>query len=160
LKGLWLEFGVYHGVTTRFIAERGRQPLYGFDSFQGLPEDWRSEYPRGSFALQEIPRFPEPIQIVPGYFHETLPGFLKLHPEPAAFVHIDCDLYSSTKTVLDHLAERICPGTVIVFDEFFNYPGWKEHEYRAFDEFIRTTGKTFEYLGYVYNYYQVAVRFL
>jgi len=36
--------------------------------------------------------------------------------------------YSSTKTVFDTLADRIVPGTVIVFDEFFNYPGSKRGE--------------------------------
>jgi hypothetical protein len=159
LDGLWLEFGIYRGCTAQFIAARGQKTIYGFDSFQGNPEDWRSEYLKGSFALDEVPQFPDSIQIIQGYFQETLPGFLELHPAPAAFVHIDCDLYASTKTIFNCLKERICSGTVIVFDEFFNYPGWKDHEYRAFQEFIAETGKPFRYLGYVYKHSQVAIQF-
>ena len=59
------------------------------------------------------------------------------HPGPVAFLHLDVDRYSSTRTVLELLGDRIVPGTVIAFDEFFNYPGWREGEYRAFNEFCR-----------------------
>ncbi len=159
-KGLWMEFGVYQGSTIQFIAQRAKCTVYGFDSFKGNPEDWRSEYPRGAFALPQPPALPENIFLVTGYFQDTLASFLESHIGPAAFVHIDCDLYSSTKTVLEALQDRIVAGTVMVFDEFFNYPGWKQHESRAFLEFVAQKGKSFEYLGYVYHHSQVAIKFL
>ena len=62
-----------------------------------------------------------------------------------AFLHVDCDLYSSASFVLTQLKDRIQPGTVIVFDEYFNYPGWRKHEHRAFVEFIDATGLSFRY---------------
>ena len=60
-----------------------------------------------------------------GWFDDTLPAFLDRHDGNVAFVHIDSDLYSSAKTILDNLAPRVGPGTIIVFNEYFNDPNWK-----------------------------------
>ena len=75
-------------------------------------------------------------------------------------MHMDADLYSSTKTVFDILGDRVVPGTVIVFDEFFNYPGWREGEYKAFQEFVATRRLEFTYIGYCRYDEQVAVKIL
>jgi hypothetical protein len=93
-----------------------------------------------------------------GLFHESLPGFLADHHEDVAFMHIDCDLYSSTRTVLELLRDRIVPGTVIQFDEFLNYPGWQQGEYRAFSEFRLTNKLEVEWLGYVRKDEQILLR--
>jgi len=71
-------------------------------------------------------------------------------------VHVDCDLYSAARTVLSLLAERIVPGTVIVFDEYFNFPNWEQHEYKAFREFAAEHAVTYRYLAFARQ--QVAVR--
>ena len=76
------------------------------------------------------------------------------------FIHIDCDLYSSTKTIFDLLKERIKPGCVLVFDEYFNHPSWEEDEYKAFMEFIAETGLKYEYIGYNRLHEQAAVRII
>lgn len=73
---------------------------------------------------------------------------------------LDCDLYSSTKTVLNHLREKIIPGTIIVFDDYFFYPGWQQHEYLAFKEFTEENQIRFEYIGYCKIGWHVAVRIL
>ena len=83
---------------------------------------------------------------------------LARNDEQIAFLHVDCDLYSSTKTVLDLVGDRLAPDAVLVFDEFFNYPGWQQHEFRAWTRVRRTTGRTFEYLAYTGNNEQVVVR--
>jgi hypothetical protein len=72
-------------------------------------------------------------------------------------MHLDCDLYSSTKTVFDLQGDRIVSGTVIQFDEYFNYPGWRTHEYKAFHEFIYDRGLQYTYLGYTLAGFSVAV---
>jgi hypothetical protein len=82
---------------------------------------------------------------------------LAANPSPVSFLHIDCDLYSSTKTVLHYLGNRIRSGTVIVFDEYFNYVGWRNHEYKAFAEFIAASGLSYRYIGVVPSYQQVGV---
>lgn len=132
--------------------------IYGFDSFEGLPETWRNGFEETSFNLNgNLPQVNENVRLVKGWFNETLPAFVKEHPEPCAFIHVDCDLYSSTKTIFNELKNQIVPGTVIAFDEYFNYPGWQESEYKAFMEFIAWSGLNFEYIART-NYEQVAVK--
>ena len=156
-EGMALEFGVATGSTLRVIAEaRPSSQVFGFDSFDGLPEHWRLGYPAGEFA-QEPPEV-EGAELVVGLFSDTLPGFLDAHPGPVAFVHVDCDLYRSTVTVLEHLAPRLVPGTVVLFDEYFNFPGWQEHEHRAWTEHCERTGLGFEYGGLTMDDEQVWVR--
>ena len=157
--GLALEFGVAGGTTLAIIAEAvaGDRPVVGFDGFVGLPETWRTGFPAGKFA-QEPPSDIPGATVVTGLFEDTLPGFLADTDEPIVFVHLDADLYSSTRTVLDLAGERLAPDAILVLDEFFNYPGWQEHEFRAWNEFIARTGRTFDYLAYTGNNEQVVVR--
>ncbi len=156
--GMVLEFGVYSGNTLRVITEaRDGKEVYGFDSWQGLPEGWRPNIGAGAFTAPEIPEV-EGAELIAGWFDETLPPFLDAHPGPVAMVHVDCDLYSSTKTVLDNVGPRLRPGTVIVFDEYWNYPGWQDHEHKAWQEFVERTGVEFEYVSYTSNDEQVVVR--
>ncbi|HEY0807534.1 MAG TPA: class I SAM-dependent methyltransferase, partial [Pseudonocardiaceae bacterium] len=129
--GLALEFGVYSGETLKIIATaRDGAQVYGFDSFQGLPETWRADYPAGTFAVPEPPDVPD-AELVVGWFADTLPGFLADHPGPVDFLHVDADLYSAASTVLELVGPRLSEGSVIVFDEYFNYPGWQRHEHLA-----------------------------
>lgn len=149
--GLLMEFGVWKGKTINFIADRvGDRPVYGFDSFEGLPEDWHyhEKARAGAFAVSELPSVRANVTLVPGWYDETLESFLEQHAEPVAFLHIDCDLYSSTKTVFDALADRMRPGTVIHFDEYLNYPGWQHGEFKAWQELVDELGIDYEYLGW------------
>nr|EJI97042.1 hypothetical protein JVH1_5363 [Rhodococcus sp. JVH1] len=160
VEGLALEFGVASGTTLRIIVEQlkdAEHEVFGFDVFSGLPQTWRTGFPAGEFAQENLPQV-RGAQLVPGLFEDTLSGFLEKHPGPVSFVHLDADLYSSTKSVLDRIERRLVAGTVIVFDEFFNFPGWQEHEYRAWAEFVDRTGVGFEYLSYTANHEQVVVR--
>jgi predicted O-methyltransferase YrrM len=156
--GMALEFGVFAGRSLRIIAEaRGGHEVYGFDSFQGLPEDYRSHVRAGAFALGAPPDV-EGADLVVGWFHETLPGFLAAHPGPVDFLHVDGDLYSSAVTVLDAVGPRLRSGSVVVFDEFFNFPGWQGHEYKAWQDWLARTGATASYEAYTLNNEQVVVR--
>jgi hypothetical protein len=153
LHGLWLEFGVSTGTSLRVIAEQTQARIYGFDSFEGLPEDWvrgkgRPTLKRGSFrgGPEAVPLH---VTLVPGLFANTLPHFVEEHPEAVAFMHVDCDIYTSTKTVLSAFCHKLIPGTVIVFDELFNYPNFADHEMRALLEAASEQGLEYEYLGYV-----------
>ena len=139
LPGPVAEFGVNKGGTMRFIASRlPDRHIDGFDSFQGLPENWSGNMmSAGEFDRKgRLPRVPANVELHPGWFDVTLPPYASKSSEPLALLHIDCDLYSSTKTIFDQLEARIAPGTVIVFDEYFNYPAWQMHEHRAFREFL------------------------
>jgi hypothetical protein len=156
-EGLVLEFGVYAGRTINHIANLTGGPVYGFDSFEGLPEDWRPDIRKAAFKLDKLPAVAGSVEPVVGWFEDTLPGFLKAHPGPVGFLHVDCDLYSSTKTIFHHLRGRIVPGTVIVFDEYFNYVGWRRHEFKAFAEFLAESGLRHHYIGAVPGHQQAGV---
>lgn len=161
LNGLVLEFGVYKARTTAHIAGRRDWQVHGFDSFDGLPEPWRDGYPRATFALPALPEVPANVTLHKGLFADTLPGFLAAlpaPPDPVAYLHVDSDLYSSAKCIFEHLADRIVPGTVIVFDEYFNYSGWEQGEFRAFQEFVAARGVGYDYLCYNHEHQQVAVQ--
>ncbi|UEM22113.1 tetratricopeptide repeat protein [Skermanella mucosa] len=144
-KGLVLEFGVRRGTSIDHIAEVAGQEVHGFDSFEGLPEDWGSQR-RGSFTTGlELPAVRDNVTLHAGWFSDTLPPFLADHGEAVRFANIDCDIYSSTRTVLTALAARLVPGTILVFDEFIGNRTWREHEYRAFMECAAETGIGYEY---------------
>jgi hypothetical protein len=157
-EGLVCEFGVNEGGTVSFIGKRlkGRQ-VHGFDSFEGLPEDWSgNKMSAGYFNRQgKLPKVPSNVTLHAGWFDKSLPRFVEAHPGKAAFLHIDCDLYSSTVTIFETFADRIVPGTVLVFDEYFNYPNWQAHEHKAFREFVDRSGLSFRYVAY--SVQQVAV---
>lgn len=157
--GIFAEFGVFQGESINFISSiLSDKIIYGFDGFEGLPEDWRYDSRKGDFDVNgNLPRVNENVRLVKGWFNETLPDFVKAHSEPCAFIHVDCDLYSSTKTIFDNLKNQIVSGTVIAFDEYFNYPGWQEGEYKAFMEFITENNFDFEYIART-NTSQVAVK--
>jgi hypothetical protein len=159
-SGLVLEFGVATGRTLNHFARIfDKQVVHGFDSFEGLPENWTSRMPKGFFKRNNLPRVRDNCKLHVGWFDETLPPFKKeIKDQPIQLLHVDCDLYSSTVTILTALRKNIVPGTVIVFDEYFNYPGWQLDEFRAWQEFVAKNAIKYEYIGYVSRHQKVAVR--
>ncbi|CAK0832447.1 unnamed protein product, partial [Prorocentrum cordatum] len=166
LAGLWLEFGVAEGRSLGLIAAHVPAIIaggvsvvggkcFGFDSFEGLPEDWRPGFRAGHFEteMHRPPSFAAAVEghvaLVEGLFEDTLSGFLLEHPEPVAFLHLDSDLYSSCIFVLEKLIQhgRIREGTVIVFDELFNYCGFENHEILALFEVVSLCGLEYRWLG-------------
>jgi predicted O-methyltransferase YrrM len=160
IPGLYCEFGVYQGYTLNYIQSNATQTIHGFDSFKGLPEFWIDGFDKNAFELPQTPQFAGDVQIHEGYYEDSLPTFVAKHQEAFAFLHIDCDLYSSTKTIFDLCKDRIVPGTVISFDEYFNYPGWQNGEYKAFQEFVKSNGLKYEYITYNALHLQVAIRII
>ena len=159
VKGHYLEFGVFTGGTIRFMAKRvSGAVIHGFDSFEGLPEDWGG-FQLGKAAFDvggKLPSVPDNVKLYRGWFNQSLPPWCASNPGPIAFMHIDCDLYSSTKTIFDFLGDRLQPGTIILFDEYFNYPNWRNHEFKAFQELVAERKLAYTYLAYARQ--QVVVR--
>jgi hypothetical protein len=150
-RGFLLEVGVWSGTTiNRIAAHDPSRTVWGFDSFRGLPAAWRPGYPAGALdAGGRLPRVRPNVALVPGWFHDTLPRFAAevLRHGTVSLLHVDCDLYASTATSLGALRAHVRPGTVLVFDELVNYPGYEAHELKALYEFCRDTGWGVEYLG-------------
>lgn len=134
-EGLWLEFGCYTGTSIKKLAAaRGAAEVFGFDSFEGLPEDWRPKenLGKGAFALSNVPPAPPGAEFVVGWFEDTLPKFR--FNSPVTLVHIDCDIYSAALCALKGVLPFIIPGTIIVFDELTGYAEFKDHEMKALFE--------------------------
>jgi hypothetical protein len=151
--GSAVELGVFQGRTIRRIAQAlpGRE-VFGFDSFEGLPERWRDGFEAGAFAVRggALPDVPAGVTLFKGWFDATLPPFAAEQASGGrkiALLHVDCDIYSSTRTAFRVLEPLLQDGTVVVFDELIGYPGWQEHEWRAFREFLAPGAWRAEWLG-------------
>jgi len=159
-SGLIAEFGVATGRTINHIARlKPKDIIHGFDSFEGLPEDWTSRMPKGFFRRTAVPKVRENVKLHIGWFNITLPGFkAKYGNTPLQLLHIDSDLYSSAVTILNTLKDNIVPGTVIIFDEYINYPGWELDEFKAWQEHVAKYNVEYEYIGRVSRHQKVAIR--
>jgi len=146
VDGLFMEFGVWQGRSINYISSCTDRIVNGFDSFEGIPDEWEG-MPSGSYSTyNKLPEVNPNVRLHKGWFSDSLPVFIQTHPEPIAFINIDCDTYMSTKTIFDLLGDSIVTGTVIVFDEYFCFPKWQEHEYKAFSEYLSSSGHKYEYL--------------
>jgi hypothetical protein len=155
----FLEFGVFEGDSLRTWCSLNVDPetrIFGFDSFEGLPETWNTRRPKGAFDLGGRPPVVEDsrAELVVGWFQKTLPGFVKTfvarHP---LVVHIDCDLYSSTLFCLSTLDSVMPPGTTVIFDEFSDVL----HEYRALIDFCSAFSRRYELITATHGFVQAAV---
>jgi len=149
--GMIAEFGVFRGKSiNRIAAEVGSREVFGFDSFEGLQEDWAgTSLPKGAFDRHgQLPIVRNNVKLIAGWFDKTLAGFLDAHPGKFAFLHVDSDTYESVKTIFDLSRGRIEPGTVILFDEYFGYRGWRIGEFLAWQEFVAAASVKYRYLGF------------
>lgn len=147
---LWLEFGVASGTTINYISKFTNDKVYGFDSFEGLPEKWRDGFDKGTFSRNgEFPQVNGNVELIKGWFNETLVDFIQSQNKKVTFIHMDADLYSSTKYILDVLKDYIDEGCIIVFDELVNYPGFdgETGELKAFYEFITENRVNYQWIG-------------
>ncbi len=137
IDGDYAEFGCWGGLTFSLAHHESRRHrhkarLWAFDSFQGLPPsgDERDAHPiwvegtlstsvdefRGLCAKNGIP--PADYHVVPGFYHDTLDqGADDAESRNIALAYVDCDLYSSTRSVLRFLMPRLKHGMVIAFDD-------------------------------------------
>jgi hypothetical protein len=169
-----LEFGVSSGASFKSFVRLAevfnlyehpvsKRRVVGFDSFEGLPDllpqdsssaGWEQpeDMKRGGYSAHnfyhEIASFcsRHPIAgIEKGWFSESIHRYLSVNEHTAvALLHIDCDLYQSTRDALGPFTRRIPPGGVILFDEIFHpqFPGeakafWDEFEGVEGFEFVR-----------------------
>jgi hypothetical protein len=147
-KGLWLEFGVATGNTINYVSHFTQDTIYGFDSFEGLPERWREGFEKGKFSTNgEFPKVEKNVLLIKGLFQDTLPDFLKMKNEKISFIHVDCDLYSSTKFILDECLPYFDDKCLLVFDELVNYKGYEEGELKALTEFMTKHNLKYEWIG-------------
>ena len=162
-EGEFLEFGVASGRSINYIARLVDKECHGFDSFEGFPDDGIIPKPKAQTERRtgvkwfvgkqkhKVPQVEDNVILYKGWFGNTIPEFLKKFDKNVALIHVDCDIYSSTKTVFDNLATKIAPGTIIMFDEYFGYFEWKQNEFKAFHEFVEKYHVSYEYIAYTYH---------
>ena len=149
-NSLWLEFGVYEGNTINFISKYTDKIIFGFDCFDGLPEDWRTGFSKGAFNMDgRLPSVSNNVELIKGLFQDTLEPFLLSKNEMISFIHLDADLYSSTIYVLEKCVKKIKEGCIIVFDEIFNFPEYDglNSELRALNEWVDKYDVDFDWVG-------------
>lgn len=138
------EFGVWMGSSLEYLM-RSFEKGFGFDTFNGLPEDWRS-ITKGSYSsFEQIPDIPN-VEFVVGEFKNTLPVFFSIKRPKAGIINFDADLYSSTLTALEQSSDVIDEKTILIFDELIVNEGWRQDEYRALTEFCLAKGYEYEVL--------------
>ena len=150
----YLEFGVHNGHSILYWAEKNKHKnsiFVGFDTFTGLPGDWKSfqkisrkygkTIPKGHFSTKgSVPETKDNrVSFIKGVFNESLLPYLddfisRADLTNTLIVHMDADIYESTLYPLVTLSRLLQPGSIIIFDE----PSVVFDEFRALNDYIRT----------------------
>ena len=133
----YLEFGVWKGNSANFFSEYVNK-LYVFDSFEGLREDEDRvghDVLKGHYNLdKKIPKLNKNIEPIVGFIQDTLENFLKKHNPKINFVHFDMGVCESTKFALEKLKPYLVKDAIIIFNRLYNFPGWRNGDYKALQE--------------------------
>ena len=148
-----LEFGVAGGSSINYLSSRLMDyKFFGFDTFYGLPEEWKGHHAQKSGYSQKgfLPQVNKNVSLIKGLFSDSLPTFLAENPTLAsklALVHIDSDLYSSCEYVLSNLKDYLKPGCFVLFDEHHGYPNWRNGEFKSLNgQYVE--GVDFDYVAF------------
>ncbi len=164
-----LEFGVYRGRSIKHIRKEldSSYKVFGFDSFEGLPEDWigaktkeringiktgrKIDVKKGHFNVNGMMPDINEVTFYKGWFKNTIPEYIKNHKNLIGLIHIDCDLYSSTRDVLFQLNSFIIPNTLLCFDDWFynSSSKYNDGERKAFLEWSYFFKRQFDYIKFL-----------
>jgi hypothetical protein len=162
MGGVIAEFGVWKGDSINFFARNcPKAKVFGFDSFEGLEEDWYgARLQKGFFSTNgQLPKCERNVSLIKGWFEDTLPKFCRdLQQEKIQVLPMDADTYKPTAYVLNSLTKNLGKGTIVIFDEYFGYSSFREHEFKAWQEFVNSEGIKCQYIGYTEM--QVAIEIL
>jgi hypothetical protein len=159
--GLFCEFGVFSGYSINYFSNKiPHNTFYGFDSFEGLQEDWvGTSFVKSAFNREGIlPEVNSNVTLIKGWFDESLPNFLNKNSENFSFIHFDADTYESTALLLDLIGHKILKGTIVVFDEYLGFTNWQNGEYLAWKQFVEKEKINYEYL--CFSPEQTAIRII
>lgn len=165
-ESLVLEFGVFEGDSLRTISSIFKPYgaiCYGFDTFEGLTEEWKFDscnkiLPKGSYSTcgRTPENMPSNCRYVVGDASKKIETFLRKHQQEITFVHFDMDTYTPTYNVLKAISKRLVPGSIVCFDEHHGYPGWKEGEFKA----LRNAFENINYEYIAFTEMAAAIRIL
>jgi hypothetical protein len=150
VDGFVAEYGIDKGNSLIQLCKHFKKDkVFGFDGFEGLPGGvWPGNtIHKGMFDYGGKTPFTVPSNghVTVGWFNKTLPNF-DYKKKVAKYLHIDCDVYSSTVDILTTLQGKIVPGTVITFDDYCNHTNWRQGEWKAWQEFVEKNKINYKYL--------------
>jgi len=134
----YLEFGVYKGNSINFFSKYVKK-IYGFDSFEGLNEDWAGYIrPKKDFnSNKKIPKLNKNVVLVNGLAQNTLDNFLKENNPKINFVNMDMYTYETSRFILSKIKPYLIDNSVILFNHLYNFPAWDVGEYKALQEIFK-----------------------
>lgn len=153
----FIEFGVFRGDSMRewvSLNKHSDSRFFGFDSFEGLPEDWRAGQGKRHFDVRgRVPRIDDPrVRFVQGWFEHTVPLFARdFRIKNRLVLHLDADLYGSTILPLVYFSTFMSKGTLLIFDEFYD----REHEFKALMDWQRIFRKRFRFVAEMEHYSKI-----
>ncbi len=156
---MYMEFGVAAAHSFKWWLAKNTNTgsaFFGFDTFEGLPEDWGRHFKKGDMSASLPDIDDKRAGFYKGIFQDTVHGFIQQHEAELKtkpkVIHMDADLFSSTIFVLSQLHPYLTKGDIIFFDEF----NVANHEYQAFRIFTDAFYVKMKPIAAVNNFYQVA----
>lgn len=141
----------------------GKKNIFGFDTFEGLPYldeeydlnndkdlipvDMKVGGYNANKSYNELLNYCNKfknVKLYKGIFEETIPLFKNDNKHFSfSLIHIDCDLYKSTKVALEGILERLNVGGIILFDEIFHlkFPGETKGFFEVYNDLTNTNPK-------------------
>lgn len=149
-SNLYLEFGVATGSTINFFSKYlSNRKIFGFDNFTGNVENWIGNKTRIKGAWNrggKPPKVNDNVELIIGNIQNTLDNFLSKNDYGINFVHIDVNTYETTKFILEKIKPKLVKGSIIIFDDYYNLPGWRNGEHKAMTEVF--SDDQFKYIAF------------
>ncbi|MCB0317360.1 MAG: class I SAM-dependent methyltransferase [Bdellovibrionales bacterium] len=157
VEGDFIECGVAGGGSTALLAtvikrySKIPRAIFACDSYEGMPQPTEHDKFYGKsaestgwgtgtcaapeesvLAVSQALGVGELVKIVKGYFEQSLPR-IKSEISKIAFMHVDCDWYESTKTVLNELYDHLATGSAVQLDDYGQWEGVDKavHEFES-----------------------------
>jgi hypothetical protein len=155
----YFEFGVAGGYSFKWWLNHNNNAdskFYGFDTFEGLPEDF-GPFAKGTMAaaLESLNITDPRASFYKGLFQDTLVPFLDQYKSNRKkLIHMDADIFSATLFALSQLYKHLNDGDIILFDEF----AVPTHEFMAFKIFTESFYLKYEVIAAANNYLFLAIK--
>lgn len=161
IDGDYCEFGCFTGACLNHALNfhklnmpNCRMNFYGFDSFEGFPEEVHSEFSSDQFTpnfklVKKLEQKFKNCKIVKGFFSDSLnQDEVKDNIKKVSVAFIDCDLGISAEPVFEFIKDRLSDGAYIIIDDFFNVDQKKDSILKRFKKYFRINENVF-----VHNYF-------
>ena len=128
------EVGTYAGGSAKLICETEKEkPIHLFDTFEGIPNTEEGHSGQYYASLKDVRSYLSQYKnatLYPGIFPETGDA---VQDRTFSFVHLDVDIYESTKNSLEFFYPRMSRGGIIMSHDYMDLR-WGARE--AIDEFM------------------------